>query len=145
MDTQVQRRRAAWGGTLPFRFWLILVLSLSRFPVRFSRKAAEHGPHPKPCGASERFTSDFSGRSVVPYSLLPFCNARVVGVNWACGFSLDTRGKWWILPNHLVTWVGEADADQTMKPGGEMTHLRLQSRMVGLRKVGCPTHTWDTA
>lgn len=59
----------------------ILLFSLSMFPVRFSRKAAENGPHPKPSGASERFTSGFSGRSILSYSLLPICNARVVGVN----------------------------------------------------------------
>lgn len=59
----------------------MLVFSLSRFSVRFSRRVAEDGPHPKLSGASERFASGFRGRSIMPYSLLTICNDRVVGVN----------------------------------------------------------------
>lgn len=59
----------------------ILVFSLSRFPIRFSRRAAEDGLHSIPSRASKRFTSAFSERSIMLYSLLPICSARVVGLN----------------------------------------------------------------
>lgn len=75
MDAQVQRRKVV-GRNFSLLFLAhIPVFSLIRFPVRFTRAAAEDAPHPEPSGASESFTSDCSGRSVVPYRLLPICNA----------------------------------------------------------------------
>lgn len=133
------------GGTFPFCFWLTYWFSLwsgflSDSQEQQLRMHLIQNPLEQVRGLPVIAVEDQSCPTGYYQFAMP-----VVGISWACGFSLDAHGKWWIQRTQLVTQVGEADTDQTMKPRGEMAHLKLQRRTVVLRKVGCPTHTQDTA